>query len=205
MTPSRPVSMISRIQRVCLLPAPTPGVQASAPARLRHAAVCLLLLSLPLVQPPKAAAQSTVASGVLGAGGGFVVGTYSMLAIYVTKARFGHFLFSFDEVLQIRPEILPLVAGPIAGAWVGVESSTALGRSVGWGSLGFLGGGAIGVGAGHLIWGTSEGRWAGGIIGSAIGLLGGVVLGAKDAFDEGEPGPTTTLFEFTIPLGGGGR
>lgn len=179
---------------------------ARAPARLRHvAAVGALLLSLPFAHPPKVAAQSTVASAALGAGGGFVVGTYSMMAIYVTKARFGHFLFSLDEVLAIRPEILPVVAGPIAGAWVGAESSTALGRAVGWGSLGFVGGAAIGAGAGHLIWGTPEGRWAGGIIGSAIGLLSGVVLGGADALAEDDTGPSTTLFEFTIPMGGGGR
>lgn len=141
---------------------------------------------------------------VVGVAGGFVAGTYTMAAIYVTKARFGHYLFSLHDALAITPEILPVVAGPVAGGWLGAESKVALGRAAGWGAVGFFGGAALGVTAGHLIWRSDEGRWAGAIIGSAAGMLAGVVLGARDGFaDDAGPAAPTPLFSISIPLGGG--
>lgn len=153
--------------------------------------------------PRPATAQA--ATGVVGAAGGLVAGTYTMTAIYVTKARFGHFLFSLDDALAPTPEILPLVAGPIAGAWLGAESGTALWRALGWGSVGFVGGAAVGVTVGHMIWGDDEGRWAGAIIGSAAGMLAGAVLGARDVLHESPEGGAspTPVLSISIPLGGG--
>lgn len=171
---------------------PRPGLRGRL---LVVGAVCGLLAAA----PTRASAQAIPTT--LGIAGGFVAGTYTMAAVYVLKARFGRYLFSLDDALTITPEMLPVVAGPIAGGWLGAESKVALGRAAGWGALGFLGGAALGVGAGHLIWGGEEGRWAGAIIGSATGLVVGAILGARDGLDSPTT-PPTTLFEVRIPLGG---
>ncbi len=162
-----------------------------------------LALLLPGAASPPGAAGQTVPA-IAGAAGGFVAGTYVTTAVYVTKARFGRFLFSLDDALTFTPELLPMVAGPVAGGWLGAESKVALGRAVGWGAVGFFGGAALGLGAGHLLWGDVEGRWAGAIIGSAAGMLTGVVLGALDGLDDegGEPAVVPVL-SVRIPLGGG--
>lgn len=165
----------------------------------------LLAAALALQAGTSRPSAAQTVPGVVGAAGGFVAGTYTMMAIYVTKARFGHYLFSLHDALAPTPEILPVVAGPIAGAWLGAESKVALGRAAGWGAAGFVGGAAVGVTLGHLVWGDEEGRWAGAIIGSAAGMLAGVVLGARDGFDDSEPAAATTpLFAVSIPIGGGG-
>jgi hypothetical protein len=157
------------------------------------------------MSPSTASSQSTVAKSAGGAAAGFVAGTYGMMAIYVTKARFGRYLFSFDDALAVRPEWIPVVAGPITGAWLGQRSGTALGRSLGWGGLGFAGGALVGTGVGHLIWKNDEGRWAGAIIGSALGLLVGSVWGAHDGLQEspGPLGPSGPALQVRIPFGGG--
>jgi hypothetical protein len=126
-----------------------------------------------------------------------------MTAIYVAEARTGRFLHSYDEILGFRPEILPVLAGGVAGGWLGAESGTALARAAGWGGLGLVGGAVLGAGAGHLIWRSSEGRWAGGIIGSAVGLVAGAILGAADGLDGRDDPRPLALFSFTLPIGGG--
>lgn len=139
---------------------------------------------------------------LLGAAGGLVVGGYTTVGIYVTKARFGRFLFSPDELTSLQPEILPVIVTPVAGAWLGSESTTALGRSAGWGALGFVAGAAVGGLVGKLVSGTDEGPWAGAIIGSSAGLLAGAILGAVDGLDEGGGGAPVAL-SWSLPLGGG--
>lgn len=164
-------------------------------------ATSLALLLAGAASPGRAAGQTVPA--ILGTVGGFVAGTYTTTAVYVTKARFGRFLFSVDDALTLTPEILPMVAGPVAGGWLGAESKVALGRAMGWGAVGFLGGAALGVGVGHLIWRDQEGRWAGAIIGSAAGMLTGAVLGALDGLGDDEAEPAMVpLLSVRIPLGG---
>jgi hypothetical protein len=182
-------------------PRPRPKPRAS----VALGALALLTALAFATSPRPLQAQSTVAKSAGGAAAGLVAGTYGMLAIYVTKARFGHYLFSAEDALAPRPELLPVVAGPITGAWLGQRSGTALGRSLGWGALGFAGGAAVGAGVGHLIWKDQEGRWAGAIIGSALGLLVGSVWGAHDGLEDssGPDAPAVPALEFRIPLGGG--
>lgn len=162
----------------------------------------LVALAVCGARPGVSAAQ--VEGGIAGAAGGLVAGGYTMTAIYVAEARFGRFLHSYDEMLALRPEILPVVAGGVAGAWLGSESTSALGRAAGWGALGLAGGAVVGAGVGQLIWRTSEGRWAGGIIGSAVGLVAGAVLGGIDGLDDEDATASMPLFAFRIGFGGGG-
>lgn len=176
----------------------------SAYSRLRAWMILAALAALAVLSVGARQGAAQVGSGVAGAAGGLVAGGYTMAAIYVAEARFGRFLHSYDEMLALRPEILPVVAGAFAGGWLGAESSTALGRAAGWGGIGLVGGAALGAGVGHLVWRSSEGRWAGGIIGSAVGLVTGAILGAADGLDERAEGRPVALFSFSLPLGGGG-
>lgn len=146
--------------------------------------------------------QAQVGPALLGAGGGILVGGYTTLAIYVTKARFGRYFFSPDELLEFSPATLPLFVAPVAGAWLGAESSTALGRSAGWGAIGFVGGAAVGGLTGALLSDSDEAPWAGAIIGGGVGLLTGAVLGAIDGLNDDGDGAPIGL-SFSIPLGGG--
>lgn len=162
---------------------------------------CALSAGLSLSAPTPARGQ--VGPALLGAGGGVLVGGYTTLAIYVTKARFGRYFFSPDELLEFSPATLPLFVAPVAGAWLGAESSTALARSAGWGALGLLGGAAVGGLTGRLVSDSDEAPWAGAIIGGGVGLLTGAILGALDGLDEDDGEGTVELVSFSIPLGGG--
>jgi len=138
---------------------------------------------------------------LLGAAGGTLVGGYTTIAIYVTKARFGRYVFSPEEVLSLRPEILPLVAMPIAGAWLGAESTTALARSAGWGALGLVAGATVGGVTGKLWSDAEEAPWAGALIGAGAGLLTGVILGALDGLEE-TGGDAPVALSWSLPVGG---
>jgi hypothetical protein len=154
---------------------------------------------LMLARPGEASGQ--VGSALLGAAGGLVVGGYTTIAIYVTKARFGRYVFSPDELLSLQPEIAPVLVLPVAGAAVGAESTTALGRSAGWGALGFAAGAVVGGLAGRLVSDTDEAPWAGAIIGSGAGLLLGAILGAIDGLDE-SGGSAPVALSWSLPVGG---
>lgn len=155
-----------------------------------------------LTGPPRPAAGQ-IGPAIAGTAGGLAAGLYTTTAIYVTEARFGHYIFSVDDVVSPNLRLLPMVVGPVAGGWVGAESGHALGRAGLWGGLGFLGGAALGAGTGHLVWETSEGRWAGAIIGSALGLLTGAVLGGRDGLRDDDAGPAggSVTFALSIPMG----
>lgn len=153
------------------------------------------------------AAAGQVGSALVGATGGLAAGLYTTTAIYVTEARFGHYIYSPDEVLTLNPRLLPVVAGTVAGGWLGAESGHALGRAGLWGGVGLLGGATLGLGVGHLVWDTSEGRWAGAVMGSALGLLAGAVLGGREGLgddDDDDDGAAAMTFAVSIPVGGSG-
>jgi hypothetical protein len=172
---------------------------ARSPSRRGFYAVSLAL-SLTLAAP--APANGQVLAAAAGGAGGLVAGIYTTAAVYVARARTGRFLYSVDEVLELRPANLPAFAGPVVGAAVGWHSSAALGGAAIWSSVGFLGGGAVGAGAGHVIWGTDEGRWAGAIIGSAAGLLLGATFGARSRWrdEQGEPSGTDVAVSIPTPF-----
>lgn len=170
------------------------------PILYRRVALVLLVAAVG-GRPDPAAGQ--LGSALVGATGGLTAGIYTTTAIYVTEARFGRYIYSPEDVLTINPRVIPLVAGPVAGAWLGAKSGRALETAALWGGVGFLGGAALGVGTGHLVWRTSEGRWAGAVIGSALGFLAGAVLGGREGLrdDEREDVGGAT-FTVSIPVGG---
>jgi hypothetical protein len=160
----------------------------------------LVALSLTLLAPRPTAAQTQALAVAGGAVGGVVVGLYTTMSIYVAKARAGSYLFSVDEFLEPRIESVPLFLGPAAGAFVGYQSAAALGGAALWAGFGFAGGAALGAGAGELLWGTAEGRWAGAIIGSAAGLLLGATLGARSRWNDGDDEPGGVEAGLSIPV-----
>ena len=162
----------------------------------------LVVAALGLTARP-APVRGQVGSAAVGAVGGFAVGAYTTLTIYVIKARFGRYLFSPDDLVSLSPEFLPVIVGPVTWGWIGAESSTALGRSAGWGALGFVAGVAAGGLTGKLVSDSDEAPWAGAIIGGGVGLLTGAILGALDGFDDDRGGGAPVGISLSIPLGGG--
>lgn len=111
--------------------------------------------------------------------GGLVMGFMVTLAIVVAKAALGHFIFGLEDLLALRWEVLPVLAGAVAGFRLGRRRP----HSVGWATVCGIGGLVVGVSVGSMLgWelgGDSTGRWAGGIIGAAAGLVGGSVASLR--------------------------
>lgn len=180
-------------------------VRPAAPGLLRRriALVAVLVAGLAVGRP--AEAQFTSAS--LGFVGGLVAGAHTATGIYVLKSRLTGWNFhAVDDIVSPRLETMPIVILPIAGAVLGASSSTKLGAAATWGGVGIVSGAAIGATVGHLLWGDTQGRWAGGTIGSAAGLLIGSILGgalkSDGSDDEAEAGARPRYITFSIPLGG---
>lgn len=144
---------------------------------LRRAAVVVLLAAAAHTVTPRTAEAQGVPAAY-----GFVAGTfaggYVTTGVFVAKARAGSYLYSLDDALAPRWEVIPAVAMPIGGFLVGLDDGQRLASSIAWGSAGFAVGTLVGLGAGELFGTTSQGRWAGAIIGSAAGLLAGSLYGA---------------------------
>lgn len=161
-----------------------------------------LLLSLVLLVLTGGSVRAQVLPAAAGAVGGLVAGTIVTTATVVLEARLGKYLYSFDDVVAIRLETIPILIGPVAGAVLGASSPSALGRAGTGALVGLAGGIPIGVGVGALIWSTSEGRWAGGIIGGAAGMLAGAVLYSTlgGGNEQASPG-VTAAFSIRVPWG----
>lgn len=179
---------------------PVAGGRARRSARCRAAALGVLLLS-GLVPSP---CSAQVGRAAIGLAGGLLGGVHVTTGIFVFKSRvFGWNMHTPEDILTLRPETAPIVVMPVIGAFVGYRSSKRLAGAATWGSIGLAGGALVGAGAGHLLWGTSEGRWAAGTIGSAAGLAIGSALGALltsgGASDEDDRRPAPYL-TFSIPV-----
>jgi len=162
-----------------------------------------LLIALALVCVPAARAGAQVLRATAGAVGGLVAGVIVTTGTVVLEARMGRYIYSLDEMVAIRPEVIPVIAGPVIGALLGVKSPAALERAGVGAALGLAGGIVIGAVAGSVVWPTPEGRWAGGIIGGATGMLAGAILHATlgSGNDEGPSAPTAT-FAIRLPWSG---
>lgn len=152
---------------------------------VRGASVLLLAGALHAGTPPSADAQAVPAAY------GFVAGTfggaYVTTGVFVAKARAGSYLYSLDDALAPRWEIVPALAMPVGGFLLGLDDGQRLASSLAWGSAGFAAGALVGLGAGELFGTTNQGRWAGAIIGSAAGLLAGSIYGALTYDPPAEP------------------
>lgn len=180
---------------------PIPWGRARRSARWRAAALGILLLTC--LAPAPGSAQ--VGRAAIGLAGGLFGGVHVVTGIFVFKSRvFGWNMHTPEDILTIRPETVPIVVMPVVGAFVGYQSSRRLAGAATWGSIGLAGGALLGAGTGHLLWGTSEGRWAAGTIGSAAGLAIGSALGALltsgGGSDDEEQRPAPYL-TFSIPVG----
>lgn len=114
-------------------------------------------------------------------------GAYVTTGVFVAKARAGSYLYSLDDALAPRWEIVPAVAMPVGGFLLGLDDGQRLASSLAWSSAGFAAGALVGLGAGELFGTTNQGRWAGAIIGSAAGLLAGSIYGALTYDPPAEP------------------
>lgn len=152
-------------------------MQGTGIIRLRRGFIGLATIAaLALGHPARAGAQAVPAGyGLLaGAAGGVLVTT----GVFVAKARGGSFLYSLEDALAPRWELIPAAAMPIGGFAMGLDDDQRLARSIAWGGGGFAVGALVGYGVGDLFGETSQARWAGAVIGSAAGLLGGSIIGA---------------------------
>jgi hypothetical protein len=170
----------------------------------RPAIVLLLVAAFHAGMPRAADAQGVPAAY------GFVAGTfagaYVTTGVFVAKARAGSYLYSLDDALAPRWEMIPVVAIPVGGFLVGLNDGQRLASSIAWGSAGFAAGALVGLGAGELFGTTGQGRWAGAIIGSGAGLLAGSIYGAVSYDGPAElarfdgPGGAPPAFVVRLPL-----
>jgi hypothetical protein len=161
-------------------------------------------VSCVLSNPRLAAAQPLPI--LVGVAGGAAAGGWTTVATFIARARTGSFVFDADDVAQIRIETLPVLLFPLVGGLIGARSTDRL-KAVGAGAgLGAVGGAVLGIGVGAWVGDTPEALWAGGIIGSALGMLvGGAIGGTRSTSDGGPPSPGSGggSFSISIPLGGG--
>ncbi len=136
-------------------------------------ATLVFLCTAELATPVTATSQdwSVIGGGVLGA----ATGSWMSVAFITAKARAGDLVDSPEEA--ITAAAAPMLAGFATGVAIGVFAEDRLGGTVLWGSLGW----ATGIGIGALLgghrWDDPSARWAGGVLGGAVGLLVGGTVG----------------------------
>jgi hypothetical protein len=168
---------------------------------LRLTSAFLVLTAAGLVQPRTAASQAVPAA--YGALGGAAAGVLVTTGIFVAKARAGSYIYSLDDALAPRWELVPTLAMPVGGVMIGLDDEQRLARSIAWGGAGFAVGGLVGYGIGDLFSDTDQGKWAGAIIGGAAGVLVGSIYGVL-SYDSGEspggPGESAASARGAAPL-----
>ena len=133
--------------------------------------ICGLLASAP--RPVEA--QGTVASAAIGAVAGAGSGGYIALTVIVAESRAGKYLHSYTDALGWRSA--PVLIGAATGGVLGFTNPEHLWRTVAYGTVGTVAGVGIGVVVGKIVWDGPEAKWAGGAIGSGIGMAIGSCLG----------------------------
>ena len=127
--------------------------------------------SLGAQRPAATQGLPTVAGAVAGAG----TGVWLSVAYITAQAPMGDYLDSDEEAVAMAAA--PLFTGLAAGLALGVFAEDRMGETLLWGTVGWASG--IGVGAliGDRVWDDAQRRWAGGVIGGAVGLIVGGVAG----------------------------
>jgi hypothetical protein len=167
-------------------------------AASRFGALALIATLATAVPARNASAQ--VLPITAGAVGGFLTGTLVTTGIVVFQARMGEYIYGLDELITLRPAVMPILLGPVAGIALGATSPETLKRAGRGALIGAVGGAAIGSVAGHLIYGSSDGRWAGGIIGAATGVLAGSILFAVVRPSRDEDGAPAISASLSVPF-----
>lgn len=109
--------------------------------------------------------------GLLSVACGALAGFLVTLAIVVAKARLGVFIFDVSEIIALRWETVPIVAGVAAGGWLGIRDRRAMVGAMLRGALGMVIGIGLGAAAGSILSDAPEGLWSGMIIGGAAGMV----------------------------------
>ena len=79
--------------------------------------------------------------------GGAVMGFMVTLAIVVAKAAAGYFIFGMEDLLALRWEVVPVLAGAVAGFRLGRRRP----HSMGWAAVCGVGGLLVGVSSGAAL------------------------------------------------------
>lgn len=127
----------------------------------------------------KRAPWSSVLRVLSGAVIGTLLGFYVTLAVVVAKARAGYYIFAVHDLADIRIETAIILVGLVLGAMFAYRWDVRFFRVVLRGLVGLIAGVLLGIPLGWLIWGGTEGMWAGGIIFSALALLGTLGLAGR--------------------------
>jgi len=171
-------------------------------AGTRYATLIFALSFVAAIPAERLRAQILPAAA--GTVGGFVAGTIVTTGTVVLEARLGHYIYGLDDLVSLRPELLPMALGPVVGGVLGAKSPATLGRAGTGALVGLAGGAAIGAGVGTIIGSTSEAQWAGGIIGGAAGMLAGAIINGSRRPNK-DDGSAVPLVALSIRLPGGRR
>ena len=139
--------------------------------------------------PQPIGAQDLSALG--GAFAGASAGVWLSVAYITGQARRGNYLDSDEEAVGMAA--VPLFAGLTAGLALGVFAEERMGGTLAWGAVGWASGVGIGALVGDRVWDDPQRRWAGGVIGGAVGLVVGGVAGLILSDGDGEAGPIDGL------------
>lgn len=113
---------------------------------------------------------------LLGLGSGAVVGVYLTLAIFVAEARGGEYVFSLDDLAEVRWQLLPTIVGVVSGTLLGWRSLRALARTAFVVVVCALGLVPVGWFGGSALWEGPSAPWAGAVLAAALGLVVGAVV-----------------------------
>lgn len=146
--------------------------------RLRSAVLGAALLALLAGMPRPASGQNSFLTGSAGSVGGLLAGTTVTLGLIVANARLERdFIHGPADIISLQG--VPIAVGIIGGGVLGA-SDPARAERVGL----YTGAGmALGAGVGSLIGEAMtrddpSGKWAGGVIGAAAGVVIGVIAGS---------------------------
>lgn len=137
----------------------------------------MALLCVLLLLPARPAAAQTPLAASAGGAGGLVAGTVVSIGLVVFNARTERdFIESPADMIGLNG--IPVPLGIAAGIALGLDDADRLRHVGGWAGAGLL----VGTGVGALIGEAvteddPSGKWAGGVMGAAAGVVLGALIG----------------------------
>ncbi len=111
--------------------------------------------------------------------GGAVTGFVVMLAIVVTEAQAGNFIYALEDLIAFRWEILPVPLFAVLAFLLARKRPGAMAWATVIGFAGLLFGIVVGAVVGSAVFGEDTGPWAGGVLGGAVCLIAGAVMALR--------------------------